>query len=211
MATSDRDYKVTFKAGVNFHPKSTTHSHTQYLRRSPRQAQRVPTATAHTATTTAPNTEPPTDNNTFPASDQRVPTPTPKDPHLPYNDEGFFACHARELQAACKQAMDEEPTPQLPVPKHFALKAVNPDTGQFAEYSTLLKSSAGKLWARGMCNELGRLFQGYKDIKGTNTCRWIKVKDLPTGKKATYLWIVVADRPLKSEPQRVRLTVGRSN
>ena len=60
--------------------------------------------------------------------------------------------------------------------------------------------------------EMGRCFQGLgpnsKMTKGTDTCFFINVKDLPKDRKATYLRIVVADRPEKDNPRRVRFTVG---
>jgi hypothetical protein len=64
-----------------------------------------------------------------------------------------------------------------------------------------------------MCNEIGRLFQGYfppsgKQIQGTDTCRFIKISKLPAGKKAPYIRIVTADRLIKEEQRRVRMTVG---
>jgi hypothetical protein len=34
------------------------------------------------------------------------------------------------------------------------------------------------------------------------------VTDVPPGRKATYLRLVVADRPGKENPRRVRFTVG---
>lgn len=37
---------------------------------------------------------------------------------------------------------------------------------------------------------------------------FIKYSDMPPGRKATYLRIVVADRPLKTATKRVRFTVG---
>jgi hypothetical protein len=91
-----------------------------------------------------------------------------------------------------------------PIPKGFAFKAINPDTGELNEYTKLAKSSDGPLWVTAMYNEIGRLFQGYfptsgKQIQGTNTCRFIKVSEMPTRKKVTYIRIVTADRPMKEE------------
>ena len=60
------------------------------------------------------------------------------------------------------------------LPKDFCGKAINPDTKELAEHRELLKCSTGSEWETGFCNEIGRLFQGYKDIKGTDTCRFIK-------------------------------------
>ena len=91
-----------------------------------------------------------------------------------------------------------------------ANKAINPDTGKLAEYSTLLKSSDGIHWEESCCEEVGRLAQGYHPTvpKGTDTMHFIRFDQIPAGRKATYLRLVVADRPMKANPRRVRFTVG---
>ena len=91
-----------------------------------------------------------------------------------------------------------------------ANKAINPDTGKLAEYSTLLKSSDGEHWEESCCEEVGRLAQGYPPSvpKGTDTIHFIRFDQIPAGRKATYLRLVVADRPMKDNPRRVRFTIG---
>ena len=126
--------------------------------------------------------------------------------------KGQFVCNVEDLKTATKLAFKatlEDPV-VIPMPDGYANKAINPDTGKLAEYPELLKSSKGDVWRNGMCNELGRLFQGYEPngIEGTNTCTWIHPNDMPKGRTATYLRVVVADRPMKKEPERVRITVG---
>jgi hypothetical protein len=102
----------------------------------------------------------------------------------------------------------EEEIAYIPLPDGFAGTAINPDTKLPAEYREQRNSSNGSHWEQGMCNKIGCLFQGYKDIKGTNTARWIKIsEEMPQGHKSTYIQIVVADQPLKAEPRRVRITV----
>mgnify|MGYP000683145821 FL=1 len=98
----------------------------------------------------------------------------------------------------------------MPIPKGYAYKAFNPDTGLLAEYRELIQSTAKAIWENGMCNELGRLFQGFKPNKivGTDTGRFIHPNDMPKGRKATYVRVLVAHRPQKTEENRVRLTVG---
>jgi hypothetical protein len=56
--------------------------------------------------------------------------------------------------------------------------------------------------------EAGRLAQGYKQAKGTNTIHFICHDQLPKGRQATYLRNVVADCPQKDQPRRVQWTVG---
>ena len=52
--------------------------------------------------------------------------------------------------------------------------ALNPDTGQVAEYRELSQASTGKQWQKANCDEIGRLFQGLGPTShmptGTNTC-----------------------------------------
>ena len=89
-----------------------------------------------------------------------------------------------------------------------ANKAINPDTGQAAEYKELSKSSAGPRWIGEHGSEIGRLAQGHKEVQGTNTMFFTPVTQLPPGRKATYYRPVCADRPNKENPIRVRGTVG---
>jgi hypothetical protein len=64
------------------------------------------------------------------------------------------------------------------------------------------------LWTRGFGNEYGRLFQGTRDIPGTNTCFFIKLANIPNDRKITYGKIVCDYKPHKKEKECVRLTVG---
>eukprot|EP00978_Attheya_sp_CCMP212_P040157 scaffold216216_cov26-Attheya_sp.AAC.1 len=59
-----------------------------------------------------------------------------------------------------------------------------------------------------MCNELGRLAQGWGNNKGTNTIFFIERGQIPQGRKATYVKAVCDIRPQKEETHRVRLTAG---
>jgi hypothetical protein len=64
------------------------------------------------------------------------------------------------------------------------------------------------LWKRGFGNEAGRLFQGIRDIPGTNTCFFVNLKNIPKGTNITYGKIVCDYKTHKKEKERVRLTVG---
>jgi hypothetical protein len=64
------------------------------------------------------------------------------------------------------------------------------------------------LWTRGFGNECGRLFQGIRDIPGTNTCFFIKLTNIPKDRKITYGKIVCDYKPHKKEKECVRLAVG---
>jgi hypothetical protein len=74
---------------------------------------------------------------------------------------------------------------------------------------TLLSGTNGKIWDTSLANEFGRLAQGNGDaLAGTDTIDFIHRSDVPTDKKVTYGNFICDYRPLKSEPYRVRLTVG---
>ena len=63
------------------------------------------------------------------------------------------------------------------------------------------------VWARSLANELGHLFQGIQDIKGTNTCTFIQKSQVPSGIHPTYGKIVCSIRNHKDKRERTRLTV----
>ena len=66
-----------------------------------------------------------------------------------------------------------------------------------------------EVWTRAMSNELGRLAQSNKyGVKHTDTIDFIKKSEVPAGRDITYANFILDYRPLKSEPNRVRLTVG---
>ena len=58
----------------------------------------------------------------------------------------------------------------------------------------LLLTEDKELWENGMCNELGMLAQGCKDIKGNNALHFINKSATPKGKKVTHAIIVCAIR-----------------
>jgi hypothetical protein len=93
--------------------------------------------------------------------------------------------------------------------QHQANTVIHPDTGKEMEYSALMKDPRLQpLWRRGFGNECGRLFQGIRDIPGTDTCFFIELKNIPNDRKITYGKIVCDYKPHKKEKERVRLTVG---
>jgi hypothetical protein len=93
--------------------------------------------------------------------------------------------------------------------QHQANAVIHPVTGKEMEYSALMKDPRLQpLWTRGFGNECGRLFQGIGDIPGTDTCFFIKTKNIPNDRKITYDKIVCDCKPHKNEKERVRLTIG---
>jgi hypothetical protein len=86
---------------------------------------------------------------------------------------------------------------------------IHPVTGKEMEYSALMKDPRLQpLWTRGFGNECGSLFQVIRDIPGTDTCFFTKLKNIPHDRKITYSKIVCDYKPDKKDKERVRLTVG---
>jgi hypothetical protein len=93
--------------------------------------------------------------------------------------------------------------------RHHANSVIRPVTGKEMEYSALMKDPRLQpLWTRGFGNECGRLFQGIRDIPGTDTCFFTTLKNIPNDRKITYGKIVCDYKPHKKEKECVRLTVG---
>jgi hypothetical protein len=77
------------------------------------------------------------------------------------------------------------------------------------EYMALMKDPRLQpLWKRGFGNECGCLFQGIRDIPGTDTCFFIKFTNIPKDRKITFGKIVCDYKPHKKEKECARLTVG---
>ena len=84
------------------------------------------------------------------------------------------------------------------------------DKGKKLSIDTLLTDPKYKdIWNKSMSNELGRLAQGNKyGIKSNDAIDFIHKCEVPKEKKVTYANFVCDYRPLKSDPNRVRLVVG---
>jgi hypothetical protein len=55
------------------------------------------------------------------------------------------------------------------------------------EYMALMKEPVLQpIWKRGFVNKVGRLFQGIRDIQGTNMCFFIELKNIPKNRQITY-------------------------
>jgi hypothetical protein len=93
--------------------------------------------------------------------------------------------------------------------QHQANAVIHPVTGKEMEYLKLMKNPRLQpIWARGFGSECGRLFQGIRDIPGTDTCFFIDLKNIPNYRKITYGKIVCDYKPHKKEKEHVRLAVG---
>jgi hypothetical protein len=75
--------------------------------------------------------------------------------------------------------------------RHYANAVIHPVTGKEMEYSALMKDSRLQpLWTQGFGNKCGHLFQGIRDIPGTDTCFFTTLKNIPQDRKITYGKIV---------------------
>ena len=93
----------------------------------------------------------------------------------------------------------------------FVGSILDDNTGDKLEYRDLIKRpKLRERWMRSLANELGRLSQGIRDVKGTNTIYCVPRSEIPQDRRrdVTYGRIVVAYKPDKLEKHRSRLTVG---
>jgi hypothetical protein len=93
--------------------------------------------------------------------------------------------------------------------RHLKTNAIiHPNTRKEMEHMTLMKDPPLQpIWTQGFGNKCGRLFQGIRDIPGTETCFLIKLASIPTDRKITYGKIVCDNKPHKKEKEHVWLTV----
>jgi len=99
--------------------------------------------------------------------------------------------------------------PAALAPHHFLGAVIDEDTGKMLEYRHLVQNESTRVvWERSFANEIGRLFQGIRHLKGTNTCFFIRKCQVPSDKRPTYGRIVCTVRPQKDEQHHTRLTVG---
>jgi hypothetical protein len=84
--------------------------------------------------------------------------------------------------------------------QHQANTVIHLITGKAMECMALMKDPRLQpLWKRGFGNECGRLFQGIRDIPGTDTSFFIKLANVPKDRKITYCKIVCDYKPHKKE------------
>ena len=89
---------------------------------------------------------------------------------------------------------------------------MNPTTGTEARiHDLLVRCADGQdryTWREATCRDFGRLMQGWKNFKGTNTLLAIHRRNVPTNKTATHIHMVAEFRPHKPNPHQIRITVG---
>jgi hypothetical protein len=86
---------------------------------------------------------------------------------------------------------------------------IHPVTGKEMQYTDLIKDPIfGPLFEIGLSNELGRIYQGIRDVAGNSTALCIDLHNIPKDHNITYGKLVCDFNPKKTEKHRVRLTVG---
>jgi hypothetical protein len=90
----------------------------------------------------------------------------------------------------------------------FISAIIDKETGNTLKYCQLIKIPKYQdIWMRSFANELGQLFQGIREHKGTDTCFFIKKLDVPGRRTYTYGCIVCNYHPQKDESHRTWLTM----
>jgi len=83
-------------------------------------------------------------------------------------------------------------------------------TGELLEYKQLIQGPEKHIWIRSLANYIGRLAQGIsiRMKTGTNTIFFIHPSKIPKERKSAYYKLVSSIRLLKTEINRVRVTIG---
>ena len=143
---------------------------------------------------------------------QPAPVPITQDDeeHFPsqrlhrYNTRNKFSRKNALVHLLQQQTADPSDMFYMPTVHHI----FNETTGKKETLDTLLAGQYHDIWNRSLSNELGRLTNGIRDIKGTQTMFFIHKDQVPKGRVATYLNPVCDYRPKKDDPHRVHMTVG---
>ena len=97
-----------------------------------------------------------------------------------------------------------------PIAQLQANAVIEEASGDVLEYRHLVKGPNRKIWETSCANDFGRLAQGIgtRMPQGTNTIYFIPRRQVPAGRKVSYVKPVATIRPNKAEVNRVRLTAG---
>lgn len=136
----------------------------------------------------------------------KTPEPTCMQQYIPNHIHRYLTKVIIEKAATAAQIEQTQLKSLEPATHEFLTEIVNQPN--LLKCKEVIKSPDKLFCERGMCNELGRLAQGCKSIKGRNTIFFINEAKTPKGKHIAHARIVCAHRPCKTETHRVRLTVG---
>ena len=92
---------------------------------------------------------------------------------------------------------------------HHAVNRIFRSNGTKETIDSMLAGPTKQTWTKILSNEWSRLAQGnMHGVSSTNTIEFIYQHEVPQGRDVTYATYVLDYGPLKSEPYRVRITVG---
>ncbi len=92
---------------------------------------------------------------------------------------------------------------------HFIGAIIDDNTGDVLKYQHLMKMDKHKhIWAHGFANDIRQLFQGIRNVSGTDTCFFIPKSHVPAHKRPTYGHIFCNYQPQKEKKHHVRLTIS---
>ncbi len=139
----------------------------------------------------------------------KQPAALPRVPALPHHTP---AARLQQRNALHKNVPREQSLQHAQALHTFQYRAnhIYTEEGKKETIDTLLNGTNGPTWNNSLCNEYGRLAQGFgaNQILGTDTIDFIHKHEVPHDKKVTYGNFICDYRPLKTEKYRVRLTVG---
>jgi hypothetical protein len=91
---------------------------------------------------------------------------------------------------------------QIIIMPEMANAVICPETGKSLKHQELITKLRYKIkWMRSIANEINRIYN-------TNIIRFIRISNIPKGRKVTYGLFVVDIKDHKEEKERTRLTVG---
>ncbi len=140
---------------------------------------------------------------------QPIPTPPPPmpTPQLPLQRNRFYPLQGTNFRQHSLFCLTK--LPNLLQPKFHSINHIFDEAGKKQSMDKLLNGNDKAIWWKAIGNEFGRLAQGIGTrVISTDTIDFIAKNEVPDGRKVTYGNFVCDYRPLKSEPYRVRLTVG---
>ena len=136
------------------------------------------------------------------ASQQKiVPAPPPKGPYFPRHSYGTrFKAQAAEFLLAQHLFGND----YFPVVNH-----IYNEFGKRETVDTLINGPNKDVWLQALSNEFGRCAQGNDaGVRYTDAIEFIPKSEVPKDRKVTYVSFVCDERPLKTEPYRIRMVVG---
>ncbi len=179
----------------------------------PASSPRVPTQPpAPAPRVPAPSPSPAAPPTVAPAPSNLPPKPSPLPTSLPTNTTAKKHYERQPFRTPSIRQNFQRRRLQHHAQHIFAQPHVNHIYNEQGKKETLQSLRTGpnkEIWERALSNEYGRLAQGNDfGVQGTNTIKFVHKQRVPSNRRVTYANFVCDYRPLKSEPNRVRMVVG---